>query len=129
MKASSTSITPWILSSAASASRIPLITPDCTHCWNRRWQVWYDGYRSGTSAQGAPVRKTHKIPFRTARRSFQGRPRPSGCLAGSGIRGSRIFHCWSVRSDVWHISVLMRRSVQRSASSRRFVELIPDCQK
>ena len=36
--------------------------------------------------QGAPVRKTHKIPFRTARRSFQGRPRPSLRLAGSGIR-------------------------------------------
>jgi len=33
------------------------------------------------------VRKTHKIPFRTARRSFQGRPRPSRRLAGSGTRG------------------------------------------
>ena len=77
MKASSTSIRPWILSSAARASRIPLITPDWTHCWNRRWQVWYDGYRSASSTQGAPVRKTHKIRFRTARRSFQGRSRPS----------------------------------------------------
>jgi hypothetical protein len=106
MKASSTSIRPWILSSAARASRIPLITPDWTHCWNRRWQVvWYDGYRSGSSTQGAPVRKTHKMPFRTARRSFQGRPRPSRRLAGSGTRGSRIFHCWSVRSRLWHIPV------------------------
>ena len=107
MKASSTSIRPWILSSAARASRIPLITPDWTHCWNRRWQVWYDGYRSGSSTPGAPVRKTHKIPFRTARRSFQGRPRPSRRLAGSGTRGSRIYHCWSVRSRLWHIPVLM----------------------
>jgi len=70
-------------------------------------QVWYDGYRSGSSTQGAPVRKTHKIPFRTARRSFQGRLRPSRRLAGSGTRGSRIFHCWSVRSRLWHIPVLM----------------------
>jgi hypothetical protein len=56
------------------------------------------------------VRKTHKIPFRTTRRSFQGRPRPSCRLAGFGIRRSRIFHCWSVRSRVWHIPVLMQWS-------------------
>jgi hypothetical protein len=37
--------------------------------------------------RGAPARKTHKIPLRTARRSFQGRPRPSRRLAGSGTRG------------------------------------------
>lgn len=72
MKASSTSIRPWILSAAAIASRIPLITPDWTHCWNRRWQVWYDGYRSGSLIQGAPAHRAHKIPFRTACRSFQG---------------------------------------------------------
>ncbi|SRR5258706_1442994 len=62
---------------------------------------------AANETQGAPVRKTHKIPFRTARRSFQGRPRPSRRLAGSGTRGSRIFHCWSVRSRLWHIPVLL----------------------
>ena len=25
----------------------------------------------------------------------------------SSLRGSRIFHCWSVRSRLWHIPVLM----------------------
>jgi hypothetical protein len=41
-----------------------------THCWNRRWQVCYDGYRSGSSTHGAHVRKTQKTLFRTARRSI-----------------------------------------------------------
>ena len=30
--------------------------PERTHSWKRRSQVWYDGYRSGRSAQGAPSR-------------------------------------------------------------------------
>jgi hypothetical protein len=53
------------------------------------------------------VRRTHKIPFRTSRRSFQDRPRPSRRLAGSGIRGSRMFHCWSVNSHARSMHLLM----------------------
>jgi hypothetical protein len=66
-----------------------------------------EGYRSGRSAQGAPVRNTHRTPFRTDRRLFQGRPRRSRRLLGFGISGSRVFHCSSVRSRVWRIPVLM----------------------
>src|SRR5689334_15664896 len=47
--------------------------PDRTYCWSRRWQVWYRGYRWGMSAQGTPVRNTHRMPFKTASRSFHGR--------------------------------------------------------
>jgi hypothetical protein len=46
------------------------------------------------------VRSTHKIPFKTARRSFQGRPRLSSRRGGSGIRSFRVSHCVSVRSRV-----------------------------
>jgi len=48
-----------------------------THCWKRRWQVWYGGYFLGSSRHWAPVPNTHKIPLSTARGSCLGRPRPS----------------------------------------------------
>ena len=84
-----------------------VIRPERTHCCNRRWQVWNEGYRSGRSAQGAPVLNTHRMPFMTERRLFQGRPRPSGRVLGFGISGSRIFHCSSFKSRAWHIPGLM----------------------
>jgi len=54
---------------------------------------------SGTRPN-TPVRSTQRIPFNTARRSFQGRPRPSLGRIGSGISSSIIFHRTSVRSLV-----------------------------
>lgn len=54
--------------------------------------------RSGKSAQGAPVRRTQRMPLRTQRRPFQGRPRLSLRRGGSGIRAFRIAHWRSVRS-------------------------------
>src|SRR6185437_4549822 len=33
--------------------------PSRTHCWKRRWQVWYGGYRSGISLQRDPLPNTH----------------------------------------------------------------------
>ena len=98
MKASRTSSRPRICRSSASASRTPRMIPDRTHCWNRRWHVWYEGYRSGRSAQGAPVRSTHRMPLRTLRRLLQGRPRLSLRRGGSGMRASSAAHWRSVRS-------------------------------
>jgi len=98
MKDSRASRRPRIRRSSASSSRTPRIIPDRTHCWNRRWQVWQEGYRSGRSDQGAPVRSTHRMPFKTDRRGFHGRPRPSLRTVGSGMRTPRISHCLSVRS-------------------------------
>jgi len=66
--------------------------------WNRRWQVWYGGYRSGKSFQGAPVRRIHNIPFMTARESCHGRPRLSGLVGNSGKIDSIKFHCSSFKS-------------------------------
>ena len=57
-----------------------------------------DGYASGRSAQGAPVRSTHRMPFNTDRRLFHGRPRPSFRRFGLGINGPRTFHWSSLRS-------------------------------
>jgi hypothetical protein len=75
-------------------SSAPLFTQN----WNRRWHVWYGGYRSGRSFQGAPVRSTHRMPFSTSCRSRQGRPRPSARALGLGSKGSMISHCSFVRS-------------------------------
>ena len=98
MKASDRSMPPRASKSSARARRIFSTVPSCTHCWKRRWQVWYDGYLSGRSFQGAPVRRTQRIPLRTSRALRQGRPRPSLRRGGLGINGSNNCHCSSVRS-------------------------------
>jgi hypothetical protein len=99
IKHSLRSRSPRSLRSWASSWRMRSMTPSATHFWNRRWQVWYGGYRSGRSCQGAPVRRIHSTPSSTPRGSCQGRPR-RGSLArsSSGISGSMIAHCSSVRS-------------------------------
>jgi hypothetical protein len=98
IKASDKSISPRFSKSSARARRILSTVPSCAHCWKRRWQVWYDGYLSGRSFQGAPVRNTQRIPLRTSRASRHGRPRPSLRRGGLGINGSNKCHCSSVRS-------------------------------
>src|SRR5579864_6099968 len=62
MKHSDRSSLPRALRSAARAANARSNVPARPHAWNRRWQVWYGGYRSGKSFQGAPVRKIHKMP-------------------------------------------------------------------
>ena len=98
IKVSVRSILPRRSKSSASAARIWAKTPRWVHCWNRRWQVWYGGYLSGRSFQGAPVRNTHKIPLSTSRGSRGGRPRPPGFRRIGGTRGSMRRHCSLVRS-------------------------------
>jgi hypothetical protein len=72
--------------------------PSRTHCWNRRWHVWYGGYLLGSSRHCAPVPSTHNTPFNTARVSRQGRPRPSLRRAGCRI-GSKTDHSASLTSQ------------------------------
>lgn len=93
IKASVKSSLPRCSKSSASAARIWAKTPSWIHCWNRRWQVWYGGYLSGKSFQGAPVRKTHKMPLSTSRGSRGGRPRPPGFRRIGGTSGSIRRHC------------------------------------
>ena len=98
MKHSVRSRPPRSLTSFTNARNTSSKTPFSTHSWNRRWQVWYGGYRLGMSCQGAPVRKTHKIPFRIARSSTLGRPLPSARRSTFGSNGSTTAHCSSLRS-------------------------------
>lgn len=101
IKHSDKSIWPACSRWRASVSSIVRITPALTQRLNRRKQVQPEGNLSGKSAQPAPVRSTHKIPFNTARSSCTiGLPRPSLRRTGAGIRGARIAHCSSVSSSL-----------------------------
>jgi hypothetical protein len=53
MKASSTRSLPRACSSSASTRRIRSSLSFRTHCWNRRWHVWYGGYLSEFAPLGA----------------------------------------------------------------------------
>lgn len=97
MKHSDRSMSPRSSRSRARACSTPSSTPERTHCWNRRWHVWYGGYLGGMSIQGAPVRKTHKMPSNTSLLPRQGLPLRSSRRGGSGISGSKTDHCSSVR--------------------------------
>ena len=105
MKHSARSIWPRAYRSSASVFRILTNTPAFTRAWKYRWQVDLDGYRLGMSAQAAPVRMTHKMPFITWRGLQRGRPLPSARCGGVGMSGSIRRHCSSVRSIRSHLSV------------------------
>ena len=96
------------------ASRIWRNMPERTHCWNRRWHVWYGGKRSGRSHQRAPDRSIHKIPLRISRSLRRGQPRPSSRNLCFGIRGSKRTHCSSDNSSrraiVWKIYMTLWQS-------------------
>jgi hypothetical protein len=98
MKHSDRSRSPRSFRSRARACRILSSTPSLRHSWKRRWQVAGEGYLSGRSCQAAPVRSTHKMPSSTSRLYNLGRPFPSSLGAFSGIKGSRIAHCSSIKS-------------------------------
>ena len=98
MKVSLKSSLPRVSRSSASRCSTVCSTPFSTQLWYRRKHVAYGGYRAGMSAQGAPVRRIQRIPFRTSRGSLQGRPRPSSRTLGLGRSGSMTAHCGSVRS-------------------------------
>jgi len=93
MKASRMSIWPRSYRSCTSSCALCLKTPCSTHRLNHLWQVWYGGYRWGISFQGAPVRRIHKMPLKTARKSWVGRPLGSLGGVNSLMRGSIRFHC------------------------------------
>jgi hypothetical protein len=98
MNASRISIPPRSYRSCASSWAMRRKTPNRTHCWNRRWHVWYGGYLCGRSFQGAPVLKIHKIPFKTSHGSLARRPRGSLRGLNNRIMGSIRLHCSFVSS-------------------------------
>ena len=113
MKASRMSIWPLSYRSCASCCAMRLNTPCRTHCWNHLWHVWYGGYRCGRSFHGAPVRRIHKMPLKTERRSWVGRPLGSFGGISSFIIGSIRFHCSFVVSIliIFHNQHVMSRFI------------------
>jgi hypothetical protein len=97
IKASSSCSFPRACNCSAKVCKMRSNLSSRTHCWKRRWQVWYGGYFLGSSRHCAPVPKTHKIPLRTARVSCHGRPRPSVRRWGRKI-GSMTCHWASLSS-------------------------------
>jgi hypothetical protein len=85
--------------SLASVSSISLSVPERTHSWNRRWQVWYGGNRSGRSYHLAPERSIQRMPLRISRFARLGRPFLSSRCLGVGKRGSMIAHWASDNSS------------------------------
>lgn len=81
--------------------------PSRTHCWKRRWQVWYGGYFEGSSDHCAPLPNIHSTPFSTARVSCHGRPRLSSRRAGRRTDSTNA-HCLSVSSQRPAIAYLRR---------------------
>ena len=75
----------------------------------------------GNIRQGAPVRSTHKMPFKTARRSFHGRRRPSVRSVAWGIRSYCIFHCASVRSWALDLDIAFSPNKQIAFQSQTFM--------
>jgi len=109
IKASRMSSPPRTRRSSARARRISSNTPSFDHFWRQRWQVWYGGYRSGRSFQGAPVRSIHRMPSSTSRGCRRGRPRGSDRLDTAGIKGSNTAHCSLVKS-IQHILCIHYKS-------------------
>jgi len=115
INASLISILPRLFRSSTSSWAMRRKTPCLTHCWNRRWHVWYGGYRCGKSFQGAPVRKIHSMPLSTSRGSRAGRPLGSLDGVDDTIMGSIRFHCSFVSSILilLHIYTLVSRFILR----------------
>ncbi len=96
IKHSDKSTSPRFRKSSAKVHNILSIIPAMPHSWKRLWHVWYGGYRLGRSAHCAPVRRIQRIPLRIGRSSVRGRPFP--IVSGIGNNGSKMFHCFSLRS-------------------------------
>jgi hypothetical protein len=108
MNASRMSILPRSFRSSTRSWAMRRKTPCLTHCWNRRWHVWYGGYRCGKSFPGAPVRKIHNMPLNTFLGFRAGRPLGSLDGVDDTMMGSILRHCSFVSSimillHIWHI--------------------------
>ena len=98
MKHSDKSSSPLWRRSSAKDSSTRTSRPSLTHCWNRRWQVWYGGNLSGKSHQRAPERRIQSTPFRISRSGRRGLPRV-WMLGDLSKNDSIKDHCSSVNSS------------------------------
>jgi hypothetical protein len=94
MKASRMSSPPRSFKSRASVCSTRPRMPSGGHSWNRRLQVWYDGYWGGRSFHHARVFKIHSTPSSISRAGQLGRPQPGeSSVSNSGWTSC---HCASV---------------------------------
>jgi hypothetical protein len=63
---------PRACKSSAKVSNTFRSRPSLTHCWKRRWHVWYGGNLSGKSLHRAPERRIQSTPFKTSRSARRG---------------------------------------------------------
>ena len=79
-------------------------TPASAHSVSLRWTVLFAPYRFGSSLQGAPVHRIHKMPSKHWRSSTRGRP-PCLCCGRLGNRSRMSAHCFSVpaRQAIGHL--------------------------
>ena len=76
MKASSSCNFPRACKSSTSTCKMSSTLPSRTHCWNRRWQVWYGGYFLGNSRYWTPVPKPTRFRYALRVGPAKGAPRP-----------------------------------------------------
>lgn len=93
IKHSLQSIWPFLSSLRIKVRHIFSQTPCSSHNFKRLQHVLGLGYFSGRSFHLAPVRRTQRMPSKTNRLFFQGRPP----LFNFGSNGSMAFHCLSVK--------------------------------
>ena len=99
IKASRKSSPPRSFRSSANTISTASKAPSFRHRWNHLWQVWYGGYLSGKSFQGAPVLRIQNMPFKTIRRSLlTGLPRSRGSWGALHSKGAMRSHCSLVMS-------------------------------
>lgn len=111
-KVSSQSRYCFLSSCASSARQISNHMPRSSHSLSLRQQVEGLGYISGKSRQRAPDFKTHKMPSRTLRLSFQGGP-PFFPGAVEGKSGSIFFHWLSFNKGVVRAIVHLQQLTTR----------------
>jgi hypothetical protein len=111
IKPSLRSMPPRSFKSWASVVSILAKTPDSVHCWKRRWQVLFGGYRSGISDHWAPVRNIHRIPLSTSLGFCGGLPDFPGCALGFGMNSAIRCHCSFVRS-ISHLSAHINSKIE-----------------
>lgn len=96
MKHSSHRIRSSSANSARNARHNESSVPFSSHSFSRRQQVEGLAYRPGSSLQGAPVHRIHRIPSKQSRLSTRGRP-PLGFGFASGRCRETASHCSFVK--------------------------------
>ena len=97
MKASSWSNFPRACNSSASTHKMRSSLPARTHCWKRRWQLWYGGVLVG---QFTPLRSGAQHPQNSVEHRSRVLPRPTTTV-GAGALVDRSLRFCSKNGKAW----------------------------